>query len=201
MKFTKIDKGHYQAEVNEEITINLYKVDYAFVGNSTEYEIEINGSYFGNGGKLKETKERVQEILNIEDTQKLVKWFASWSNSVGDFLRFTKVIGLIKNYRDVEVSVEVVEEKPVLKKETINNTQVDIVEYKGNKVLCFGEPSEFNNISVEGWIIHPNNYEEELSTIYAEGYNSYCEAVKAIFNDLEKRLKHCKVQIEELSFI
>ena len=95
----------------------------------------------------------------------------------------------------------VIEEQPKLKKETINNTEVELVEYKDQKVLCFGEASEFNNIAVEGWIIHPNNYEEELSTIYAEGYNTYCEAVKAIVDDLEQRLKPCKIQLEEISFI
>ena len=91
--------------------------------------------------------------------------------------------------------------EPVLKKAIINSIQIQLVEYKGQKVVCFGEADECNNIAVEGWTIHPNDYEEELSIIYAEGFNTYCEAVKAIVDDLEQRLKPCRVQLEEISFI
>lgn len=111
-----------------------------------------------------------------------------------------------KKARSTEESKKHVSDAIQQYKETINEPVQQINEntfkYKGSKISMYGEASDSNNMAVEGWLIlEGGNYEEELSEIYAEGYNSYKEAIKAVYDDLEKRAYPHKIQIEEISFI
>ncbi len=92
---------------------------------------------------------------------------------------------------DNGVEVEVVELVEQVKK-TGENTYF----YRGSNVSVYGEASECNNMSIEGWF----EDDEELSVIYAEGYNSYKQAVKKVIDDLTRRYGK-GITVEELSFI
>ena len=101
-----------------------------------------------------------------------------------------------KRNEENNIEVEAIE----LKEEEVKQTGENTFEYKGKKVAVYGEADECMNMAIEGWLYLIPNYEEEYSTIYAEGYNTKKEAVKAIINDSFRRYGD-KFDIEEISFI
>lgn len=129
---------------------------------------------------------RCDTVLKLKDELDLVSVKQDTHNRYK-----TDVLTIRKN------SIEVVELN-----EQVQQINENTFKYKGSKILMYGEASESNNMAVEGWLIlEGGNYEEELSEIYAEGYNTYKEAIKAVYDDLEKRAYPHKIQIEEISFI
>ena len=108
----------------------------------------------------------------------------------------TKLEEVKKRNEENNIEVEVIE----LKEEEVKQTSENTFEYKGKKVAVYGEADECMNMAIEGWLYLIPNYEEEYSVIYAEGYNTKKEAVKAVINDSFRRYGD-KFDIEEISFI
>ena len=96
-----------------------------------------------------------------------------------------------KRDEDNGITQEIILVKEKEVKEINHNT----FEYRGHKVSCYGEASEFNNMAIEGWI-----RDEEYSVIYSEGYSTYKEAVKVIVNDTIKRYG-VDCLIEQIEFV
>ena len=95
------------------------------------------------------------------------------------------------NYRNDAIA----QYKKAIEIEEVKEINHNTFEYKGNKVFCYGEASEFNNMAIEGWI-----RDEEYSVIYSEGYNSYKKAVKAVVNDTIK-IYGVNCLIEQIEFV
>lgn len=126
------------------------------------------------------------ELINIKENGNLIYW-----------THCDRKLDQATN-KDVEnfIDKEVIE----VKFEEVKQTGANTFEYKGKKVSVYGKADECNNMAIEGWLYLIPNYEEEYSTIYAEGYNTYKEAVKAVIDDSFRRYGN-KFDIEEISFI
>ena len=79
--------------------------------------------------------------------------------------------------------------------ESVIQVDANTFTYRGNSVSVYGTASEYNNMSVEGWI-----GDEEHSPIYGEGYNSYAEAVRAVVDDTIRRFGSYG-SVEQIEFV
>ena len=153
-----------------------------------------------NGAQLAYNMIEVKYQLHYNDEIYTVR-----TNTVLQLKKELDLVSVKQDYHnrsktDVMIVRDNIEVEVIELKQEVEQTGENTFEYKGKKVTVYGEADECNNMAIEGWLYLIPNYEEEYSAIYAEGYNTKKEAVKAVIDDSFRRYGN-KFDIEEISFI